>query len=209
MCFDRHFMTHHRTPDLFHSDAEAAFIVVVSLKKKCRSVLLSRWLILQHLLYRKQRLRGCRYQLCLTLLVGCEKDAEAALAAGLVCPHADDAQRWNQHDVVGHRGAELAFQVFHRTEMKQDGEKSTQIAIKEHWYWLCIHHPPYWTEAQSSHGDSVFPSLIAALYSGYLKIINEAVEELIFLLNSVGVNDSIIAVSEDIKYCFLWSWDKE
>lgn len=65
------------------------------------------------LFYDKQHLCECRYQLCLTLLVGREKDAEAAFAAGLVRPHADDAQRGNQHDVVGHRGAELALQVFH------------------------------------------------------------------------------------------------
>ncbi len=64
-------------------------------------------------------MRECRCLLCLTLLVGCEKDAEAAFAAGLVRPHADDAQRGNQHDVVGHRGAELALQIFHRTEMRQ------------------------------------------------------------------------------------------
>ena len=57
---------------------------------------------------------------CLTLLVGCEEDAEAALAAGLVRPHADDAQRGDQHDVVGHRGAELTLQVFNRTETRQE-----------------------------------------------------------------------------------------
>lgn len=45
----------------------------------------------------------------LTLLVGSEEDAEAAPPAALVCPHADDAQRGDQHDVVGHRGAELAL----------------------------------------------------------------------------------------------------
>ena len=56
---------------------------------------------------------------CLTFLVGCEKDAKAALAARLVRPHADDAQRGNQHDVVGHRGAEFIFQVLYRTEMKE------------------------------------------------------------------------------------------
>lgn len=49
----------------------------------------------------------------LTLLVGGEEDAEAALPAGLVRPHADDAQRGDQHDVVGNRGAELALQVLH------------------------------------------------------------------------------------------------
>lgn len=49
------------------------------------------------------------WTLTLTLLVGGEKDAEAAPPAGLVCPHADDAQRGDQHDVVGHRGAKLAL----------------------------------------------------------------------------------------------------
>lgn len=57
--------------------------------------------------------RVCFFEQRLTFLVGCEKDAEAAFAAGLVSPHTDDAQRGNQHDVVGHRGAELALQVLH------------------------------------------------------------------------------------------------
>ena len=52
----------------------------------------------------------------LTLLVGGEQDAEAALAAGLVGPHADDSQRGGQHDVVGDRGAELVLQVLHRAD---------------------------------------------------------------------------------------------
>ena len=52
----------------------------------------------------------------LTFLVGGEEDAEAALAAGLVRPHADDPQRGGQHDVVGHRRAELVLQVLHRAE---------------------------------------------------------------------------------------------
>lgn len=49
----------------------------------------------------------------LTFLVGCEKDAKATLAAGLVRPHADDTQRGDEHDVIGHGGAELALEVFH------------------------------------------------------------------------------------------------
>lgn len=53
-------------------------------------------------------------------MVGREKDPEAAFAAELVRPHADDAQSGNQHDVVGHRGAELALQVLHRAETRQD-----------------------------------------------------------------------------------------
>lgn len=67
----------------------------------------------------KQQLCERGHESSLTFLVGREKDAEATFAARLVCPHADDAQRGNQHDVVGHRGAELALQVFHRTEMRQ------------------------------------------------------------------------------------------
>lgn len=46
-------------------------------------------------------------------MVGCEKDAKATLAAGLVRPHADDTQRGDEHDVIGHGGAELALEVFH------------------------------------------------------------------------------------------------
>lgn len=58
----------------------------------------------------------------LTLLVGGEEDAEAALAARLVRPHPDDAQRGDQHDVVGHRGAELALQVLHRAASGTGGQ---------------------------------------------------------------------------------------
>lgn len=50
----------------------------------------------------------------LTLLEGCEEYTEAALSAPLVGPHANHAQRGHQHDVVGHRAAELIPQVFHR-----------------------------------------------------------------------------------------------
>lgn len=68
--------------------------------------------------------------LCLTLLVGREKDAEATFAARLVCPHSDDAECGDQHDVVGHRGAELALQILHRTE-KTPGQKYTGIGINQ------------------------------------------------------------------------------
>lgn len=60
----------------------------------------------------------CVYE-CLTFLVRREKDAEATFPAGLVCPHTDDAQCGDQHDVVGHSGAELALQIFHRAKMRQ------------------------------------------------------------------------------------------
>ena len=69
-------------------------------------------------------------QTALTLSVGGEKDAEAAPPAGLVRPHADDAQRGDQHDVVGHCGAELALQVLHRAATRRDLEniKSNKMA---------------------------------------------------------------------------------
>lgn len=78
--------------------------------------------------------------LCLTLLVCREEDAETAFAAGLIRPHADDAQRGNQHDVVSHRGAELALQVFHRTEMRQDKIDYYQVAWLFHYFMVisCI-----------------------------------------------------------------------
>lgn len=79
-----------------------------------------------------------KQQLCewlrLTLLVGREKDAEATFAARLVRPHSDDAERGDQHDVVGHRGAEFALQVLHRTE-KTQGQKCTGIGINQ---WVCF-----------------------------------------------------------------------
>lgn len=55
----------------------------------------------------------------LTVLVGGEKDAEATFPTGLVSPHTDDPQCGDQHQVVGHCGAVLALQVFHRTEMEK------------------------------------------------------------------------------------------
>lgn len=73
-------------------------------------------------------LHNDKQQLCewlyLTLLVGCEKDSEATFAARLVRPHSNDAECGDQHDVIGHRGAELALQVLHRTEKRQ-GQKYT------------------------------------------------------------------------------------
>lgn len=56
----------------------------------------------------------------LTFLIGGEKDAKATPAAEFVGPHADDSQSGDQHDVVGHRGAELALQIFHRTKARQE-----------------------------------------------------------------------------------------
>lgn len=50
----------------------------------------------------------------LTLLERSEEYPEATLAAALVGPHADHAQRGHQHDVIGHRAAELIPQVLHR-----------------------------------------------------------------------------------------------
>lgn len=65
----------------------------------------------------------------LTFLIGCEKDAKAALAAELVRPHTDDSECGDQHDVVGHRGAELALQVFYRTETRQGRDKNACFII--------------------------------------------------------------------------------
>ena len=51
----------------------------------------------------------------LTFLEGREEHLEAAVAAALVGPHADDPEPRAEHHVVGHRAAELGFQVLHRT----------------------------------------------------------------------------------------------
>lgn len=48
-----------------------------------------------------------------TFSEGGEEDAEAAFAAALIGPHADDAYWREQHDVIGHRAAELILQVRH------------------------------------------------------------------------------------------------
>lgn len=68
-------------------------------------------------------------------MVGREKDAEATLAARLVRPHSDDAECGDQHDVVGHCGAELALQVLNRTEKRQ-GQIYTGNSIVEFYIFL-------------------------------------------------------------------------
>ena len=50
----------------------------------------------------------------LTFLEGREEHLEAAVAAALVGPHADDPEPRAEHHVVGHSAAELGFQVLHR-----------------------------------------------------------------------------------------------
>lgn len=50
----------------------------------------------------------------LTFLKGREEHLEATVAAALVSPQADHAQTRAQHDVIGHRAAELGLQVLYR-----------------------------------------------------------------------------------------------
>ncbi len=56
---------------------------------------------------------------------GREEDPEFAFPASLVRPQSHHAHRGQQHDVVGHCGAELIFQVLHRTAAIVDGNKVT------------------------------------------------------------------------------------
>lgn len=44
---------------------------------------------------------------------GCEEHLKPAVPTALVRPHADDPQTCAEHDVVGHRAAELGLQVVH------------------------------------------------------------------------------------------------
>lgn len=60
---------------------------------------------------------------------GCEEDPEFALPASLVCPHSDHTHGGHQHDIVGHRGAELILQVLNRTAAIIDGNKVTLTLI--------------------------------------------------------------------------------
>lgn len=60
---------------------------------------------------------------------GCEEDPESALPASLVCPQPHHAHRGRQHDIVGHRGAELILQVLDRTAAVVDGDKVTLALI--------------------------------------------------------------------------------
>lgn len=54
---------------------------------------------------------------------GREEDPEFALPAPLVRPQSHHAHRGHQHDVVGHRGAELILQVLDRAAAVVDGDK--------------------------------------------------------------------------------------
>lgn len=49
--------------------------------------------------------------LSLTFMEGREEDPKFALSASFIGPQSHHAHRGRQHDIVGHRGAELIFQV--------------------------------------------------------------------------------------------------
>lgn len=60
---------------------------------------------------------------------GCEEDPEFALSASLISPQSHHPHRGRQHDIVGHRGAELILQVLDRTAAVVDGNKVTLALI--------------------------------------------------------------------------------
>lgn len=122
--FPSSFNGYHYRPDLLNLVSNVALSVLVWLIRLISSPQFMGYSAINIFFYSKQHLCECWYRLCLTLLVGCEKDAEATFTAGFICPHADDTQRGNQHDVVGDRGTELALQVFHWTVMRQDEIKT-------------------------------------------------------------------------------------
>lgn len=141
--------------------------------------------------------------MCLTLLVGCVKDAEAAFSTGLIRPHADDAQRGNQHDVVGHRGTELALQVFHRTEMRQDETRIHRLLLSTMVIGcaLIIHiivQRPRAAMMKNSF-SSPYRNFIFLL-SGYNKLDCWGAN---ISLQPIVANDSILSIFQDIKYGFL------
>lgn len=49
--------------------------------------------------------------LLLTFMEGREEDPEFALSASFISPQSHYAHRGRQHDIIGHRGAKLIFQV--------------------------------------------------------------------------------------------------
>ena len=61
---------------------------------------------------------------------GCEEDPEFALPAPLVCPQPHHTHRGHQHDIIGHRGAELILQVLDRTTAIINGNKVTLALIR-------------------------------------------------------------------------------
>lgn len=60
---------------------------------------------------------------------GCEEDPEFALPASLIGPQSHHTHRGRQHDIIGHRGAELILQVLDRTAAVVDGDKVTLALI--------------------------------------------------------------------------------
>lgn len=54
---------------------------------------------------------------------GCEKDLEFALSASFIGPQSHHTHRRCQHDIVGHRGAELILQVLNWAAAIVDGNK--------------------------------------------------------------------------------------
>lgn len=60
----------------------------------------------------------------------CKEDPEFALPATLICPQPHHAHRRHQHDIVGHRGAELILQVLNRTAAVVDGNEVTLALVR-------------------------------------------------------------------------------
>lgn len=67
--------------------------------------------------------------LLLTFMEGREEDPEFALSASFIGPQPHNAHRGRQHDIVGHRGAELIFQVLDWTAAIINGDKVTLALI--------------------------------------------------------------------------------
>lgn len=130
----------------------------------------------------------------LTLLVGREKDAKAAFSAGLICPHADDAQRGNQHDVVGHRGAELALQVFHRTEMRQDETRIHRLLCSTMVIGCALITYNIEQRPRANSSSSPYRNFIFML-SGYNKLDCRGAN---ISLQPIVVNDSVLSIFQDI-----------
>lgn len=82
----------------------------------------------------------------LTWMESCKENPEFALPASLICPQPHHAHRGGQHDVVGHRGAELILQVLDRTAAVVDGNKVPLALIRVVHLILQKTHVDLWVE---------------------------------------------------------------
>lgn len=111
---------------------------------------------------------------------GREEDPEFALSASFIGPQSHHAYRGCQHDIVGHRGAELIFQVLDWTAAIVNGDKVTlaliwvvHLVLKESHVDLWVQR---WIERRKSavSGPGEWRSFV--FKSKYLRLIPDVIQ---------------------------------